>query len=154
MGFHFTFGWVCKEKDMNQQGVMMVFNKDVIESIDTSIGKCEKESGGIIGSVDSVISCFEYDEDGSFDDEYVPNVEHLNKAIVNWSQNGIAFEGIVHSHKKTKRLSYADVSYARDIIRHNGIVYLYMLVYVLSEKQLYAYKVEEDRIIEEEISIR
>lgn len=86
---------------------------------------CEKlrivppEKGGIIGSKNGIVCAYCLD-DGAVQNEryvYVPNIEMLNRVIVQWAEKGIRFAGIFHSHPYPQtELSIADEEYIEKIM--------------------------------------
>lgn len=130
----------------------MIIKKEVVNLIEKSIGKNKIESGGILGGVGETITQFSYDRACS-ENEYIPDIINLNKVIKSWWNNGICFKGIVHSHKCNTKLSFADIEYALDIIKHNDLKCVYMLLYVIMERSFYAYTIKNDSIIKDNIKI-
>ncbi len=130
----------------------MIIKSSVIELINNSIGKNKNESGGIIGSKDNVITDYIYDRECK-KDEYIPNVIWLNREIKKWGNYGVRFEGMIHSHNSNEKLSYADIEYARKIIRMNEIKKIHMFLYILTEKKLIDYVVKESNIIADKLTV-
>lgn len=78
------------------------------------------ETGGILGEYDDVICVAEFDEGRIEHDRYayVPNVEKLNNVITQWSEEGIYFAGMFHSHPYPQtELSIADKEYIKKIMQ-------------------------------------
>lgn len=77
------------------------------------------ETGGILGEHDGMVCAVVFDG-GDIQSEryaYVPNVDWLNKAISQWTREGIRFTGIFHSHPgKQEDLSIADKAYIQRIM--------------------------------------
>lgn len=114
---------------------------------------CEKlslkvpETGGILGSQDGEIKAFFYDVKGSHSEKcYIPDVRSLNRQIVKWSEEGIDFAGIVHSHWEHAELSAQDLRYARQVARTFGKE-IFMGVFVYNTRQLYIYNVSEEKVV-------
>ena len=117
----------------------MKITQAVVNNIKREIGSINVESGGIIGSSGGIINTFVFDRKGD-KGEYIPNTFYLNTILEEWSDTGIAFEGIIHSHMRNRFLSFSDKEYADAICRVNNIDQLYMLIYVLEERQIFAYR--------------
>ena len=77
------------------------------------------EKGGIIGSINGIV-CDYCMDDGTVQAEryaYVPNVEKLNSVIDQWSDKGVCFAGMFHSHPYPQtELSAADREYIETIM--------------------------------------
>lgn len=135
---------------------MRIYKKVYLDIINT-LKANRVESGGIIGSKDSQIVAFDFDRACTVG-EYVPDVVKLNIIIKKWYESGIEFAGIIHSHMDSKRLSYSDIDYARNIIISNNLKWIYMPIYVNENKELYVYKVSVDNnntfVEEEYIDVR
>ena len=89
------------------------------EKIMSMYGIVPPECGGIIGGKDEIIT--EYYHDFTTSDinsaVYEPNAEELNRVIHNWSERGISFYGMVHSHPENeKMLSEDDISYIKELM--------------------------------------
>ena len=124
----------------------MIMLKSTLELLNKSIKDIRFECGGILGSsqneiIDNVV----------FDDirhqkrircSYAPNVEFLNKCILQWQQENIRFWGMFHTHfAGVKTLSEADETYIRIIMNAmpEEIYCLYFPIYVLPERELVGY---------------
>ena len=130
----------------------MKVTQDVISLIGSTLGATKRESGGIIGSRGGVVCAFEQDRECE-NDEYIPDIELLNKVIRSWHDDGIEFEGIIHSHMSNNKLSFADIAYARRIICHNESDQIFMLLYVQSEERVYAFGVNERDVFQERVDV-
>lgn len=133
----------------------MRIKKSIIESIKISVGNNVYESGGIIGGIDKKEICEFYYDEGieSNMSEYVPNTNLITNRMEEWLQKGIDFLGIIHSHESNNCLSYADIDFARNIMRVNGLKNIYMMLYVKKDTQLILYKVMKDKIINEGLEV-
>lgn len=91
---------------------MKMTNETFIDIL-SSFPSAPPECGGIIGGQDGVISRFCFDNKGSEKQAvYEPNADYLNRIIEEWSQSGISFYGIIHSHMKNEPdLSRGDIEY-------------------------------------------
>lgn len=124
----------------------------ILNKIEKTIGQCKYESGGVIGSQNQIITHYQFDSGVDCDEyEYTPDVKKINEILLKWSKNNIRFEGLIHSHKTNNDLSYADVEYARKILELNNIKYVFMFVFVLDVKDIFAYKITSKEICFENI---
>lgn len=77
------------------------------------------EVGGILGASNDVIDAVFFDC-GLHRHKmaiYTPNVDRLNKAIIQWQKDGIQFLGLFHSHPKGQEtLSSDDIEYIKSIL--------------------------------------
>ena len=118
---------------------MIVFNNSVVEDIINTIGRCNNESGGLLGSTNNLeITEYFFDKESSLN-EYVPDVDKLNKVLTEWTYKNICFVGIIHSHVTKKDLSTADIIYARSILSINNLERIIMPIMVLFSMRLYVY---------------
>lgn len=126
---------------------MIAFTDKVLNAIRDSIGSCDNESGGIIGTTNGIdVTEYQFDRE-SFRDEYVPDVSRLNGVLKEWAEKGIKFIGIIHSHITRNALSTADIVYARSIMRLNGMNRIIMPVFVGNDKKIYVYNVTNDDVL-------
>ena len=79
------------------------------------------ESGGIIGKRKNVILAFYPDTECKRSiEQYTPNINELNSVIEQWSNKGIEFIGIIHSHPNGNKLpSILDEKYVSELLMHN-----------------------------------
>ena len=132
----------------------MIIDQHVVNQIVCSIGNSINESGGILGAVQhGRVVAFEFDRE-CCRTKYRPDFVRLNQIIRSWYQDHIYLIGIVHSHHEEERLSYADIEYARTIIRNNGLDKFYMMIFILSSQRLVAYQVTLDEVFDEMIDIK
>lgn len=91
----------------------MNVTEKVLKKIIDSYPLAPPENGGILGSKAGIICEYFHDKCSIMDRAvYVPNVEMLNSVIEKWSENGIDFAGIIHSHiSDNGSLSYNDKIY-------------------------------------------
>ena len=77
------------------------------------------EVGGILGASNNEIDAVFFDC-GLHRNKmamYTPNIDRLNKAIIQWQKDGIRFLGLFHSHPKGQEtLSLDDIEYIRSIM--------------------------------------
>ncbi len=120
----------CKKiSDENRQEIthckkiFMKMSKKVYEDIMNKIGALYPERGGIIGEKEGIICEFYYDTQAECNNNtYIPNVNELNIILKEWYEHGIKFAGIIHSHPCCKKeLSYADIEYAKRIMKVNDM---------------------------------
>ena len=124
----------------------------IYNSIVSTIGIYNSESGGILGSKEDIITHYVFDR-VCHEQEYIPRVEFLNNEIRSWNEKGVNYIGLIHSHKSRRTLSYADIEYARNIINLNNIPQIHMFLFVLDTKELIDYIVYENDVCIEEINI-
>lgn len=77
-----------------------------------------KEQGGILGVNDQDVICAFYgDKTGSCtNDTYEPDIDTLNRVILEWYNKNIYFIGLIHSHiGGCTKLSKTDINYALEI---------------------------------------
>lgn len=101
------------------------------------------ESGGIIGGKNNIISLF-YADLGvkSNENEYCPDISKLNSIISQWSNQGIEFYGIYHSHYSSGTvLSINDKKYISKILINNPCNYLHFPI-VFPKDKIISYKAE------------
>lgn len=131
----------------------VVISKSVWEQIENTLGNTVCESGGIIGKINGKISFYYYDTRGGFlVNEYMPNVQDINQIIDLWKGQDIVFTGFIHSHPNDrKELSYGDVRYFVNILKHNRMKHMSALLYLAKEKhKLFCYEVYDDGFVEKQ----
>ena len=101
------------------------------------------ENGGIIGGMNGVVNAYYHDntEQDQSCAVYLPNIVVLNQKITSWSQSGIDFMGIIHSHPTTQiDLSSSDIDYITHIMANvpYNINYLYFPI-AIPNNMLYSY---------------
>lgn len=120
-------------------------------------GQYSRQSG-----TDEVITQFYLDKglESESHCEYRPDVDALNACIAQWSEQGIEFYGMFHTHfGASKTLSLSDQSYIQAIMRAipEEITQLYFPIILLPEKQIVSYiatrKQEQITIACDEISL-
>lgn len=71
--------------------------KKILDNVPTHM----PETGGMLGGQDGTVTKVVFD-DGKDDDfrrcHYTPNVTMLNSCLVEWSESGIEFYGLFHTH--------------------------------------------------------
>lgn len=78
------------------------------------------ESGGILGGHDGVVDAIHFDFTQTITERliYIPNANSLNVQLERWSNCGIEFMGLFHSHPQNQpSLSSADEYYIRKIMK-------------------------------------
>lgn len=98
----------------------MKIYKSVLDSLVFAPPTSPIEVGGILGGTDGIIKHFLMD-DGINSvcgyGTYIPDTTFLNENIRNWSEHGIAFYGIFHSHYPiSAQLSASDKRYISKIM--------------------------------------
>ena len=121
----------------------MVISSSTYQKIMSSYPIVPPENGGIIGGINGIVNVYYHDstEQNQVKAVYSPNVELLNKIINGWSQSGIDFMGIVHSHPMTQKdLSSSDIDYISHILATvpNKFNHLYFPILIPNQK-LYSY---------------
>jgi hypothetical protein len=107
----------------------MVFTKESLAEIKSSVGSLKPETGGILFGYrnDYVVRKFVFDKEGSFSPGgYDPNVAYLNPFIkIEWDKNRYELIGFIHSHPRgVNRLSgdwgngFGDLGYLKRIFEH------------------------------------
>lgn len=100
----------------------MKIKKSVLDAIAGSYPTVPPEEGGILGIYNNVVCAYFHDKGCGNNDfaVYEPNINKLNEILFSWSQKGIAFGGIVHSHLPgQKTLSKADVDYIASVFAND-----------------------------------
>lgn len=120
------------------------------------------ETGGILGGKDNIIMHCKFDTGkNSIKDygSYKPDTLFLNQHIRHWSENGIAFYGIFHSHfPSSTELSVGDRRYISQIMKALSpkVATLYFPI-VIPNSHMTAYRAFMDadkvQIIRDEIEI-
>lgn len=124
----------------------VVIQEQVIQKIMKSCFPVPPEMGGYIGKKDDIICEFEFDPGIAQINEgiYIPNVIKLNAVMKRWSENGISFCGILHTHLPGQNeLSEKDKRFISDIMKLNKRLFekLYFPI-VIPESGLFLYQAE------------
>lgn len=99
------------------------------------------EIGGILGGNCNVITHFNKDPISKQGlGCYIPSVHYFNRIITIWESNGIAFMGLIHSHRKKTILSEPDLDYAAKIVNELGRSVV-LGVFVYETSKLYFYRI-------------
>ena len=90
--------------------------KKILDNVPTHM----PETGGMLGGQDGTVTKVVFD-DGKDDDfrrcHYTPNVTMLNSCLVEWSESGIEFYGLFHTHfYGVSSLSKGDEIYIKKIL--------------------------------------
>ena len=127
---------------------MIKVSRETIEKISRFLDSTQYESGGLIGSSNGEnIDTFYYDIGRrSNTNEYIPDVNKLQRELSNWDEAHIIFQGIIHSHSISDRLSPRDIQVAREILNMNKLSKLYMPIYLLNARKLFWYEVSNDSV--------
>lgn len=79
----------------------MIIQQNTLDELLKEVPGAPPEIGGILGGVNGVISTYQVDRGAVPDrkfDHYYPDVIFLNHTIQEWSDKGIEFYGLFHSH--------------------------------------------------------
>jgi len=102
------------------------------------------EMGGILGTSDGFfVDNFYHDKTGiTKGNQYIPDVDFLNKVVDSWYKSGIQFIGFVHTHRKfAYNLSGTDIIYAKEIKKSCEMSEILMLLYIPDENSFFEYVV-------------
>lgn len=140
----------------------MKIQKSTLEEIINTIPLVPPESGGLLGGTHQVITHFIFDSGTPLSNKYdcyVPDISFLNSVIRRWSEEGINFYGIFHSHFSNGiHLSNGDKRYITHIISAmpQYISSLYFPI-ILPRECMVVYRADRCRqeihIVREEIEI-
>ena len=104
------------------------------------------ETGGMLGGQDGTVTKVVFD-DGKDDDfrrcHYTPNVTMLNSCLVEWSESGIEFYGLFHTHfYGVSSLSKGDEIYIKKILEAmpQSKKELFFPIIVLPDKKIISYR--------------
>ena len=110
---------------------MLHITKKCYEAIVKTIASTIPECGGILGmKKDAVVSEYIFDKGIENSTEYyIPNINTLNKVLIEWSNKNIQFCGMIHSHLFGRnKLSSSDIEYGRQILTSMNMDSIYMLL--------------------------
>lgn len=129
----------------------------LLDELHEEISAFPPETGGILGSdyteIITEIILDTNDHKTDFACSYSPNIQYFNECIEKWSDSGIAFMGVFHTHfANVRSLSNPDKVYIERIMKAmpEAICKLYFPIYTLPERRITAYiadKSEEGIII-------
>ena len=94
---------------------------------------------------DGIVCAYEHDNNAQSQEQavYVPNILHLNQCIDEWTEDGIEFCGIVHSHPSGQdSLSDSDVEYIKMLYEVNPQLEKTFFPLVLNGRDIIVYAVE------------
>lgn len=116
--------------------------KKILENVPTHM----PETGGMLGGQDGTVTKVVFD-DGKDDDfrrcHYTPNVTMLNSCLVEWSESGIEFYGLFHTHfYGVSSLSKGDEIYIKKILEAmpKSKKELFFPIIVLPDKKIISYR--------------
>ena len=90
--------------------------RETLTNIHLSIGNSIPETGGILGSKNGLISYYFFDQDALVSSScYIPSAS-IEKIIRCWRNEGISFEGFIHSHVGRYFPTQADISYSSEVM--------------------------------------
>ena len=126
-----------KEKVLTPMSGTSVVNKVLhitpkcYEAIVKTIASTTPECGGILGMKKDAVVC-EYVFDKGIENSteyYIPDINTLNKALIEWSNKNVQFYGMIHSHLLGRnKLSSSDIDYGRQILTSMNMDSIYMLL--------------------------
>lgn len=126
-----------KEKVLTPMSGMSVVNKVLhitekcYEAIVKTIASTIPECGGILGmKKDTVVSEYVFDKGIENSTEYyIPDINTLNEALIEWRNKDIQFCGMIHSHLLGRnKLSPSDIDYGKQILTSMNMDSIYMLL--------------------------
>lgn len=122
---------------------ILKISKEILIEIGKTIGGFpDRETGGILGMRNEIITQFAFDAGiGVEKNSYVPDTGFLNRELSEWILGDITFNGLIHSHACNRELSCEDLVYADQILQANGTDYINMFLWILSTETLLAYRV-------------
>lgn len=122
----------------------MRIKKEVFDSIVFGCLESPVEQGGIIGTVNNVVTEYAEDKNGGKYGIYSPDTKFINETIGNWYDKGITFCGLYHSHFPFgNSLSSADINYIEQIMfAVRGMYDFLYFPIVIPHKRLIVYKAE------------
>lgn len=127
----------------------MIITRDVFNKIMRSYPRVPPEMGGILGRKNGII-CNYFHDKGVCDGKsavYEPTIDLLNNQIALWSEIGISFAGIIHSHLDHEtNLSAADIKYIEKIISSlpQDYIQLYFPIIFPGRKRMISYLAERN----------
>lgn len=133
----------------------LYIEENTYNNIMDTVGAVSPETGGIVGGNDGVITNFYYDINARNEEyTYTPSLD-VNKVIREWSQYGIEFMGIIHSHPVDRQsLSSADIRYAHQIMQLNGLKSIYFPLVIPEVNKMIIYCVDARKAIIEKIFMK
>lgn len=133
----------------------MIISYRTLEQIKTAFLNAPIESGGIIGSTGKTVDTFYLDEDNHNYDCYIPDTAKLNAKIKDWTENGISFAGLIHSHANgCRQLSNADKQYAIEIFKAAKRAVYFPIVTVCNDDViLTSYLIKDFKLIKDKITV-
>ncbi len=139
----------------------MRIQREIYKNILSNYSSTFPEQGGIIGQMQGRVVAYYHDSIDSPNYTqaiYIPNVDNLNRKILEWKNYGISFCGIIHNHPIGEYLlSEADKVFINEIFKMNDIKIPLYFPLILPEKTMIPYKAiktkEELRIIKENLCI-
>ena len=122
----------------------MNINKNVYEEVKNAYSIPPPEHGGILGVKNGIIYKYYHDGSSNATDRatYEPDVNLLNQKIEEWSEFGIQFAGIVHSHLLGQNtLSSGDKEYIKTLFNAlpGWINELYFPIIIPEAKQVISF---------------
>lgn len=132
----------------------MKITREVFTEIIKSYPNVPPEEGGIIGRKNGIICKYFHDNSHQTSNAavYVPDVKTFNSVIQAWSDIGIEFGGIVHSHISSEsELSSADKDYICSVFKvlPKSINKVYFPIILPDQKKVFSYAAicKNDRVV-------
>lgn len=125
---------------------------DVLRRIHRTIGMCQPETGGFLGSKDGLhIDHYYYDKTAvTSGTTYSPDVEAVNRVLRRWRERGITPVGGIHSHPfGCIYPSSGDIAYAEQIMKAWGTDSIVVVIAAKKSENdvkmtLYPYRIQTD----------
>ena len=138
----------------------MKISRQVIKELLLFCTTTQCETGGILGFSKSVIDHVIFDVGLKIQKcSYAPDVDYLNSSIAKWSEKGISFAGVYHTHFfGIETLSHGDIEYIKEILSAmpEEITRLYFpivlpeyqrIVVYIAEKTINSISIHKDEIM-------
>lgn len=142
MSKHYPIRYAYKICDT--QAPSVVIPARVEAALRRSLENRQVEQGGILGASSGEISHFIPDTAACCDQNlFQPSVE-MNRVIAQWSQQGIAFAGLIHSHPADQpQLSIPDLMYVTRLLQENPQLPA-VIMGIMAGQELLLYGFERD----------
>lgn len=114
----------------------LAMTNSVYEAIQRTVGNQPAEHGGLLGGQNGLVKEFHFDDTARRTGAtYSPDHKLLTRLLKEeWNPRNIRLLGFIHSHPPgVRRPSGGDLTYARDILRHNPHLDRLLLPIVMSE---------------------
>lgn len=122
----------------------MIIEKRIYDRIISYIKPAPPETGGILGSVNGIITHFAFDS-GLLSKNvgcYYPDTRMLNDILREWNRQNINFCGIIHSHLDNQMsLSSGDMEYIKEIMIAVSPQYKTLYFPLIVNRKIISYRV-------------